>query len=231
MGRSASHIALECAMQTQPNICLIGEEVQEKKQSLAQVVNTIADAVETRAADGNNFGVVLVPEGLIEFIPEMGVLIEEINELLAKEAKGYAACSGEAEQFAFISGQLSQKSQAVFNLLPAKIKKQLLMDRDPHGNVQVSRIETEKLLAEMVGNELAKGRRKARTSASILPSPTFSATKADVRSHPISMPITAMPSDTMRSSSSREDYPATCPVLRNYTKALTIGRREGSPSL
>ncbi|MFA6891000.1 MAG: diphosphate--fructose-6-phosphate 1-phosphotransferase [Sphaerochaetaceae bacterium] len=160
MGRSASHIALECAMQTQPNICLIGEEVQEKKQSLAQVVNTIADAVETRAADGNNFGVVLVPEGLIEFIPEMGVLIEEINELLAKEAKGYAACSGEAEQFAFISGQLSQKSQAVFNLLPAKIKKQLLMDRDPHGNVQVSRIETEKLLAEMVGNELAKRKKE-----------------------------------------------------------------------
>jgi len=160
MGRSASHIALECALETQPNICLIGEEVQAKEQSLSQVVSYIADTVVTRAADGNNFGVVLVPEGLVEFIPEMGVLIEEINEVFAKEAKGYAACEGEGEQFAFISSHLSKKSQAVFNLLPAGIKKQLLMDRDPHGNVQVSRIETEKLLAEMVGTELAKRKKE-----------------------------------------------------------------------
>jgi len=160
MGRSASHIALECALQTHPNICLIGEEVQEKRQSLSQIVNSIADVVEARAEDGNNFGVVLVPEGLIEFIPEMGEVIEEINDLLAKEATAYAACDGETEQFAFISSNLQPKSQTVFNLLPAGIKKQLLMDRDPHGNVQVSRIETEKLLAEMVGNELDKRKKK-----------------------------------------------------------------------
>lgn len=150
MGRSASHIALECALECQPNICLIGEEVEAEKQSLAQIVNYIADVVQTRGNDGNNFGVAIIPEGLIEFIPEVKVLISELNDLLAKHEKDYAALNSAEEQFAFIQSHLSDGSSKVFSSLPTEIQKQLTMDRDPHGNVQVSRIETEKLLITMV---------------------------------------------------------------------------------
>ena len=145
MGRSASHIGLECALQTQPNICIISEEVEAKKQTLAEVVDSVANVVASRAAQGNNFGVVLIPEGLIEFIPEMKVLIAELNDLLAHESDVKEAIKG-----------LSKQSAAVYNSLPEGIAKQLTLDRDPHGNVQVSLIETEKLLIEMVGKRLAE---------------------------------------------------------------------------
>jgi pyrophosphate--fructose-6-phosphate 1-phosphotransferase len=145
MGRSASHIGLECALQTQPNICIISEEVEAKKQTLADVVNNIAETVAARAAKDMNFGVVLIPEGLIEFIPEMKVLISELNDLLAHESDVATALKG-----------LTKESAAVYNSLPDSIAKQLTLDRDPHGNVQVSLIETEKLLIEMVGKHLAE---------------------------------------------------------------------------
>jgi pyrophosphate--fructose-6-phosphate 1-phosphotransferase len=155
MGRSASHIALECALETQPNVCLVSEEVEARQQSLASIVSDIAGTVARRAADGNNFGVILIPEGLVEFIPEVKVLIEEINTLLAKDAAEYAKCTDDKAMFSFVSARLSKPSAEVFALLPEGIKKQLLMDRDPHGNVQVSRIETDKLLAQMVALQLS----------------------------------------------------------------------------
>ena len=154
MGRSASHIALECGLRTQANITLISEEVAAKKQTLDEVVTTIADSVAKRAANGENFGVVLVPEGLIEFIPDFKVLIAELNDILAKEAEAYAAITENDKKAAFILGRLSEKSAAVFASLPMEIKMQLTMDRDPHGNVQVSRIETEKLLTQLVKTKL-----------------------------------------------------------------------------
>ena len=144
MGRSASHIALECALQTQPNICIVSEEVEARKMTLAQIVNNIADTVAARAAQGNNFGVILIPEGLFEFIPEMKVLIAELNDLLAHESDVQKALKG-----------LTPGSAAVYASLPEAIAKQLTLDRDPHGNVQVSLIETEKLLIEMVKKRLA----------------------------------------------------------------------------
>ncbi len=144
MGRSASHIALECGLQTQPNICIVSEEVEAKKMTLSQIVSNIADTVAVRAAAGNNFGVVLIPEGLIEFIPEMKILISELNDLLAHESDVKKAVSG-----------LSPASAAVYASLPEAIAKQLTLDRDPHGNVQVSLIETEKLLIEMVKTRLS----------------------------------------------------------------------------
>lgn len=156
MGRSASHIALECALETQPNICLISEEVEAKKQSLSNIVDYIADAVAARAEDNNDFGVVLIPEGLVEFIPEIKYLIEEINNLLAKEIVGFSNCNDSSERIAFVLERLSPASANVFSVLPKGIKGQLLMDRDPHGNVQVSRIETDKLLASMVSATLKK---------------------------------------------------------------------------
>ncbi len=156
MGRSASHIALECALETQPNICLVSEEVEANKQSLTSIVNYIAETVAARAEDKNNFGVVLIPEGLVEFIPEIKYLIDEINNLLAKEIVAFSACNDSSERVAFVSERLSQASRNVFSILPKDIQKQLLMDRDPHGNVQVSRIETDKLLASMVASQLKK---------------------------------------------------------------------------
>ena len=145
MGRSASHIALECALQVQPNICIISEEVEAKKQSLKEVVNQLADVIASRGNNGQNFGVALIPEGLIEFIPEMNTLIGELNDLLAHETDVQKALKG-----------LTAESAAVYNSLPDAIAKQLTLDRDPHGNVQVSLIETEKLLIEMVGKRLAE---------------------------------------------------------------------------
>ena len=154
MGRSASHIALECALQTQPNYCIISEEVEQKALSLDDIVTSIAQAVANRAAAGNNFGTVLIPEGLIEFIPAMKALIAELNDLLAHKGEEYAAVAPE-DQRQYIINLLSEANAAVYASLPAGVARQLTMDRDPHGNVQVSLIETEKLLSEMVSNKLA----------------------------------------------------------------------------
>ena len=152
MGRSASHIALECALQTQPNICIISEEVEAKNQTLQDVVNSIANVVAERAKYGNNFGTVLIPEGLIEFIPAMKSLIAELNDLLAK-TPDFAGKTA-AEQREFLSKNLSEANAEVYLSLPEGVARQLTLDRDPHGNVQVSLIETEKLLSEMVGRRL-----------------------------------------------------------------------------
>ena len=153
MGRSASHIALECALQTQPNAAIISEEVAEKKMTLGQIVDDLAAIVAGRAANGMNFGVALIPEGLVEFIPEIKVLIAELNDLLAANAEAVEVMD-KNEKVAFAAGKLSAESAKVFASLPAGIQMQLCNDRDPHGNVQVSLIETEKMLAEMVGTKL-----------------------------------------------------------------------------
>ena len=153
MGRSASHIALECALQTQPNICLVSEEVEAKGQSLGEIVDYIANAVAVRAADGNNFGTVIIPEGVIEFIPAIKKLIAQLNDVLAMpEAKEISR----DEQVDFAKSHLTEENLAVFNSLPVGVARQLALDRDPHGNVQVSLIETEKLLSTMVAQKLEK---------------------------------------------------------------------------
>ena len=156
MGRSASHIALECALKTQPNITLISEEVAEKKQTLGEIVDYIAGIVAKRAENGDSFGVALIPEGLIEFIPEMKILISELNDLLAEgsESEKEFQMLRKSHRNEWIEGQLSKDSAKVFKSLPSGIKTQLSLDRDPHGNVQVSLIETEKLLGEMVKTRL-----------------------------------------------------------------------------
>ncbi|MBO4938178.1 MAG: diphosphate--fructose-6-phosphate 1-phosphotransferase [Oscillospiraceae bacterium] len=156
MGRSASHVALECALETQPNICLIGEEVAAKKMSLAQIADYIADSVAARAAKGWNFGVAIIPEGIVEFVPEFSVLIAEINELLAGEKTAqFNALPTWADKYAFIEAGLTKESMAVFAILPENIQQQLFLERDPHGNVQVSLIESEKLFSALVGTNLA----------------------------------------------------------------------------
>ena len=151
MGRSASHIALECALQCQPNVCIVSEEVEEKNMTLDDIVTYIANVVAKRAANGNNFGTVLIPEGLIEFIPAMKKLIAELNDLLAQPEAAEVAAD---EQRAWILGKLSSENAAIYESLPEGVAKQLTMERDPHGNVQVSLIETEKLLSEMVAKKL-----------------------------------------------------------------------------
>ncbi len=153
MGRSASHIALECALQTHPNVTLISEEIAAQKQTMKQIVQYVAGIIRDRAAAKRNFGVVLIPEGLIEFVPEMKKLIAELNELLAKNDEYFQKLSTE-DQLQFVSSKLSAESSQAFNSLPRSIQLQLTMDRDPHGNVQVSRIETEKLVIDMVGDLL-----------------------------------------------------------------------------
>ena len=163
MGRSASHVALECALQTQPNICLIGEEVAAKKMSLAEIANYIADSVAARAAKGCNFGVAIIPEGIVEFVPEFSVLIAEINELLAgSKADAFNALPTWEDKYAFIENGLTSASMAVFALLPRNIQQQLFLERDPHGNVQVSLIESEKLFSALVAENL-KARKAAGT--------------------------------------------------------------------
>jgi len=154
MGRSASHIALECALETQPNICLISEEIEENKTSLSGVVDYISTIVANRGNKGLNFGVIIIPEGLVEFIPEVKALIDELNNLLAKKADDYSKFTKTEDQINFILNNVSLESKEVFSILPNSIQMQLLMDRDPHGNVQVSRIETDKLLIEMVSKKL-----------------------------------------------------------------------------
>ena len=159
MGRSASHIALECALQTQPNICLISEEIEAKAMSLADIVEYIANAVCQRAADGNNFGTVIIPEGVIEFIPAIKKLIAQLNDVLAlPEVKDM----GRSEQIDFAKSHLTEENLAVFNSLPTGVARQLALDRDPHGNVQVSLIETEKLLSTMVAQKLEKMKKEGK---------------------------------------------------------------------
>lgn len=159
MGRSASHIALECALQTQPNVCIVSEEVEAKAQTLDDVVTYIAQVVANRAADGNNFGTVLIPEGLVEFIPAMKALIAELNDLLATpEATAVEA----DEQRAWVISKLSATNAAIYQSLPEGVAKQLTAERDPHGNVQVSLIETEKLLSEMVAQKLAEWKKEGK---------------------------------------------------------------------
>ncbi len=155
MGRSASHIALECALQTRPNVALISEEVEAKQSTLAQVTEEICASVVARAEAGMNFGVALVPEGLIEFIPEFKALIAALNDFLAHKAEAFKSLADDEARIAFVERGLDADSAALYKAMPQDIKKQLIMDRDPHGNVQVSRIETEKLLIAMVEKRLA----------------------------------------------------------------------------
>ena len=161
MGRSASHIALECALQTQPNICIISEEVESKDMSLDDIVTSIAQVVAARAAQGNNFGTVLIPEGLIEFIPAMKRLISELNDFLAANAEEFSHIK-KSHQRDYIISKLSKENAAVYASLPEGVARQLSLDRDPHGNVQVSLIETEKLLSEMVATKLASWKEEGK---------------------------------------------------------------------
>ena len=155
MGRSASHVTLECALQTHPNITLIGEEVEAKEQTLDDVVTYIADAVADRATRGMNYGVVLVPEGLIEFIPAIKKLIAELNDMLAANQADFDFVADD-KKIDYVLKHLSDENAAIFKSLPIAVSRQLALERDPHGNVQVSLIETEQLLAEMVGKKLAQ---------------------------------------------------------------------------
>jgi pyrophosphate--fructose-6-phosphate 1-phosphotransferase len=160
MGRAASHIALECAFQTQPNICLISEEVEAKGSSLEKIVDQICASIVKRAENGDNFGIVLIPEGLVEFIPEIKKLINELNDVIAKEEKSFADITNFIDQLYWLSTRLPECSYRLMQSLPPDIAQQFLMDRDPHGNVQVSRIETEKLLVGMVEKRLAAMKEK-----------------------------------------------------------------------
>ena len=172
MGRSASHIALECALQTQPNVCIVSEEVEAKDQSLDDIVTYIAQVVADRAAQGNNFGTVLIPEGLIEFIPAMKRLIAELNDFLAANADEFAQVD-KAEQRNYIISKLTPANAAIYASLPEGVARQLSLDRDPHGNVQVSLIETEKLLSEMVGNKLAQWKKEGKYVGKFAPQHHF----------------------------------------------------------
>lgn len=168
MGRSASHIALECALQTQPNICLVSEEIESKDQTLNDIVEYIAGVVAYRAEQGNNFGVVLIPEGLIEFIPAIGRLIQELNDLLAAHGADYLNLDKDAQR-KYILEHLSAENKATFETLPEGVARQLSLDRDPHGNVQVSLIETEKLISEMVAAKLDQWKKEGKYTSKFSP--------------------------------------------------------------
>lgn len=169
MGRSASHIGLECALQTQPNVAIISEEVEKEQITLEEIVDDIVRIIITRSDNKEDFGVALIPEGLIEFIPEMKLLISELNDLLANNVKHFETLDSFEEQTQWINKNLSRDSSFVFSSLPFDIQKQLLMDRDPHGNVQVSKIETEKLIIDLVQDKLSEmknnGKFKGKFSA------------------------------------------------------------------
>ena len=167
MGRSASHIALECALQVQPNICLISEEIEANNRSLDDIVTYIAEIVAARAANGDNFGTVLIPEGLIEFIPAMKRLIAELNDFLA-DNKEFAMIK-KSQQREYIISKLSKENAEIYASLPEAVARQLSLDRDPHGNVQVSLIETEKLLSEMVGKKLAEWKEQGKYNGKFSP--------------------------------------------------------------
>ena len=165
MGRSASHVALEAALQTQPNITLISEEVEQKKMSLASIINYMADIIVKRSEMGKNFGIAVIPEGLIEFVPELKSMIANLNDIMSTLEKDAKYSNGtDAEKIAIIENTLSSENSSVFKSLPALIKSQLLMDRDPHGNVQVSKIETEKLLISMIEERLAALKKEGKYS-------------------------------------------------------------------
>ena len=165
MGRSASHVAIEAALQTQPNITLISEEVEQKKMSLSSIIDYITDIVVRRSEAGRNFGIAVIPEGLIEFIPELKTMIANLNDIMPTLEKDSSYSNGsDAEKIAIIENTLSSENSSVFKSLPSLIKSQLLMDRDPHGNVQVSKIETEKLLISMVEEKLASLKKEGKFS-------------------------------------------------------------------
>ena len=170
MGRSASHIALECALQVQPNVCIVSEEVEEKNMTLDDIVEYIAGIVCRRAAAGNNFGTVLIPEGLIEFVPAIKHLIAELNDLLATD-EAVKATEGKTgdEIVEWVKQHLAQENRLTLESLPAGVQKQLALDRDPHGNVQVSLIETEKLLSEMVGRKLQQWKKEGKYTGKFAP--------------------------------------------------------------
>ena len=157
MGRTASHIALECALQTQPNVCIISEEVEAENQTLNDIVDQIAGVVARRAAKGLNFGTVLIPEGLIEFIPAVKRLISELNDMIAAEGDKIADLDNK-ELRAYVLEHLSEANAKTYSRLPHDVARQLTLDRDPHGNVQVSLIETEKLISRMVADRLEEMR-------------------------------------------------------------------------
>ncbi len=172
MGRSASHIALECALQTQPNICLISEEIEANDQSLNDIVENIAQTVAYRAQNGDNFGVVLIPEGLIEFIPAIGRLIQELNDLLAAHGDDYRDLDKQAQR-EYILAHLTKENADTFATLPEGVARQLSLDRDPHGNVQVSLIETEKLISEMVADKLQAWKKEEKYVGKFAPQHHF----------------------------------------------------------
>lgn len=173
MGRSASHIALECALQTRPNITLISEEVAARKLTLKQIVDDIANTVATRAANGEKFGTVLIPEGLIEFVPEMGVLIGELNDALAHHGDAFNALPDLAAKRSFVTEKLSPASAALYRSLPDDIENQLILDRDPHGNVQVARIDTQRLLIDLVDERLQEMKAAGTYKGSFAPLPHY----------------------------------------------------------
>ncbi len=173
MGRSASHICLECALQTRPNIALISEEIESKHKSLTDIVMDMVSIIVKRSELGSNFGIVLIPEGLIEFIPEMKLLISELNTLLADHKEHFGTLHTFEDQSGWINRELTRDSSYVFSTLPNNIQRQLLMDRDPHGNVQVSRIETEKLLVQMVESRLDEMRSEGKFKGSFSPQEHF----------------------------------------------------------
>ena len=169
MGRSASHIALECALETQPNVCLISEEIEKKEMSLSQIADYVAKSVADRAENGMNFGVVLIPEGLVEFVPEVKKLISEINDTLAAKAEEFEKAVSPKDKVAFMHKYLTSESDAVFSILPESIQAQMMADRDPHGNVQVSRIESEKLVSSLVEAKLAEMKKEGKYNGKFNP--------------------------------------------------------------
>ena len=169
MGRSASHIALECALETQPNVCLISEEIEKKEMSLSQIADYVAKSVADRAENGMNFGVVLIPEGLVEFVPEVKKLISEINDTLAAKAEEFEKAVSPKDKVAFMHKYLTAESDAVFSILPESIQAQMMADRDPHGNVQVSRIESEKLVSSLVEAKLAEMKKEGKYNGKFNP--------------------------------------------------------------
>ena len=165
MGRSASHVALEASLQTQPNITLISEEVEAKKMSLSSIIDYMSDIIARRAENGKNFGIAVIPEGLIEFIPEMGSMISNLNDIMASlESDSSFVNASSSEKFSIVESKLESENAKVYSSLPVLIKEQLLADRDPHGNVQVSKIETEKLLIEMISEKLSEMKKAGKFS-------------------------------------------------------------------
>ena len=169
MGRSASHIALECALETQPNVCLISEEIEKKEMSLSQIADYVAKSVADRAENGMNFGVVLIPEGLVEFVPEVKKLISEINDTLAAKAEEFEKAVSPKDKVSFMHKYLTAESDAVFSILPESIQAQMMADRDPHGNIQVSRIESEKLVSSLVEAKLAEMKKEGKYNGKFNP--------------------------------------------------------------